>query len=608
MSSTYKFMGQAVVNPPASQQNTASSPMAALAATDAIPTKFNLDTNKPVEPQQESSSGTPVPKLRSSNTPANVRRIEPATPTKTDDTTPVPVPKPVDLVNINPVPNIDDESIQYQGDITEQSVIDTIYSDADSDDTDNTPFDDLDRFEKTAVAVPLGTATEMQKVYERDIELSEAVPPESDINSAVVDQSIRNLTNAVTALTHALEKVNPKTNKTASETLVDNADGVTTTGVADIFGMYKDQQSALNLSGKYGYLTLMGLSGTIRRINLIASGLQLQIHAPTIDQMITYQRELTQLVGYYGRTIGAPYYTFADAQITEYIINQFLPKLFVKSNYIDSTNWDAVKERIMYQDYQTIMAVLVSLIYPNGVKASFACSNPECRHVETLNFDMSKLLLINRDLLSSEAIAHLHRKNKIDDAQLAEYHKVLGLERSIEIEYDINKDVHKHWTVELRQCTLGQYIRAAKTFMDELALTKVKDLDDAQTRLLVAATRMIKPWISKITGHFTNNGKTLNAELINDDSDAYTSMGINTILDEWHLYYPQIRDIVTNYILETKIPHVAFYYPKCPVCGTKTSSGYGGYVPYDAQAGFFTLTQLQIMSSISQNSNDTTNS
>ena len=78
------------------------------------------------------------------------------------------------------------------------------------------------------------------------------------------------------------------------------------------------------------------------------------------------------------------------------------------------------------------------------------------------------------------------------------------------------------------------------------------------------------------------------------------------LLDEFQQNVDNFGDLIKDYILSTKITHIAFYYPECPDCHTVPATSYGGFIPYDPMNAFFSLglTKLVRVASKQQQSNN----
>lgn len=571
------------------------------------PPPFNAPRNIPNGVQPALSPLAPPPPIPPI-APAPVMPTQVPAPEPTPEVAPAPEPTPEPQVEKQP-PKV--EATELKTELTTPDIpfgTENVQAENDSlmnaveDDDELLQQQELAKLRESATAlanvVPCGTREEMIELLKKVISESKEEDVSKDKDVLRIQRSLESLTASTDALRKSIELTVGKVESPNAD-LAEEIDGITSTGTANIFAMHKPGQ-AININGRVGWLSIMGLTGNIRRITLWNSGLQLQLRAPTIDQLLVYQRDITEMTAQYGLAMGAPYYLFADAHITEYTVNQFLRKLVIGSNYVDSTNWDALKARISYQDYPIIMTALIGMTYPTGITTSFTCGNPECRHTETMNLDLSKLVLVNRHAFTPVAKAHLHLTSKLDDDKLAKYAAEFNFNKDIEVKYDVG-GIKRRWKVSLKQCTLEEYVTTASAYLDELETTKLESETDLKLYLATSELRMFKPWIKEITGYFSQGTDEREVVLSNTGGDVYNSMALNDILTEWQTYCPEVRERISDYILSTRVSHVAFYYPNCVKCGATTTSAFGGYIPYDAQSGFFTHSQLRLMQALSSN-------
>lgn len=499
-----------------------------------------------------------------------------------------------------------DDSVNYSNTTEADSIPDATLDDDDAPDARNADDDfdsTLDTISNISICVPLGTAEEMDKVSLETIAHSKSPNPMRDDYEAL---RVGNARGAITPATDTYNdalKLAAKKSPTGNlkEILVDRVDGIGD----DPGHAPTPADKEVNVRGYGGYIAMMTMTGGLRRVTLWNSGIQLRLRNPSIDQLITFQRSLDEMNDMYGANLGLPYYQFADALINGFIIDDFLPRVVTNSNTEFKNDWDMLKRYISYQDYQTILIGLLSMMYPNGIKTNFVCGNPSCRHQETLNFDLSKLHLLNRELIPQEAVQHFHRKGKATAAQLDEYRKNLDLDRTITFSYPAEGATRK-WKLQLQQCSLAQWTTAGRDYLHTLETMDFRKEQDVRLFLSTTDIRMLKPWIATAETYMVRNGETYNYVIHNDGTDEYAGMALDEVMQEWTICYPQIRQDIINYILGTRISHSAFYYPKCTQCGAPSNVATQGYVSYDALYGFFTLSQLKVMQTVSLSSKNTT--
>lgn len=518
------------------------------------------------------------------------------------ESAPVVTPEPQDTEPVTEYADIA-PSIPFDAEVQSNNENENLLESVKEESEDKAVADELDNFiAGTAASSSLscGTVDQTKEVLE-NLFSNQEESKEYEDKLLKYQHAFVNLTRNMEFLANSMARAAAAT-KDVTSVFQPSLDGVTPTGMPNIFSLHKDKKE-INLSGRMGYLTMLGALGNIRRVVLWNTGLQLQISAPTMDMLINYQRGLEELSGAYGRAMGLPYYQFANASYIAYTVRELLPKVLVGSNYVESTDWDMLMDHISFQDYSLIMMTLIGLTYPAGVTVNLTCNNPKCNHIEEINCDISKLILIDRHKFTPMAINCLHNSNKLDDEALAKYAKEFNFDRTIKCSYELDNGVKREWSIKLKQCTIGEYVRAAEAYLDEIKTNKLSTERDVSNYVATTNLRMFKPWIAEIRGTISDGGTdSRELVLINGNADEYTERTIDLLLNEFQQYYPFIKQQIEDYIVDTKVSHVALYYPKCVKCGNPTTSGYGGYIPYDAQSGFFTLSRLRVLQTIRRNS------
>lgn len=562
--------------------------------------------------------------ITSNNVPQPIKTIAVSSPVTSTTTPqivpavqPVAVPKPITQVPVtgnNIVPKLKteadaavDDAVDYdhKSEDEAEQIPDTTLDLSNSEERlNNKSFaDTLKMVSEMSVCVPLGTADDMDAVTLATVKDSAAEHPLEE------DYDVMRAGAARSYINEAFDTYDKSLKAAAAQhPEVPLSDKLVTrvAGVGDDPGNIPTPKTKeVNVTGYRGFIAMMAMTGGLRRVTLWNSGIQLRLRNPSIDQLIAFQRDLDEMNSSYGATMGYPYYLFAEALINSSLIDDFLPKVVTNSNTEFKNDWSALKRHISYQDYQTILLGLLSMMYPNGIKTNFICGNSECRHRETMVFDLSRLHLINREMIPEEAVKHFYLKEKVTAQQIQEYKKLLDLDKELTFTYNI-EDTPRKWKLHLRQCTLSEWCTAGREYLHTLETMNFKQARDVSLFISTTDLRMLKPWISKIETVMVRNGESYTYVISNDGSDTYASMAIDEIMQEWMTYYPEIKQQIIDYILGTRISHSAFYFPKCPKCGTPSNVSTQGYIAYDALYGFFSLSQLKVMQAIRTNIKNTT--
>ena len=401
----------------------------------------------------------------------------------------------------------------------------------------------------------------------------------SDIHAILNCQS--QFTNNFTLLTDALKKV-----EKPDEQLKRHVKGVGDSS-ANVFRNFKDDK-VVTLTGMNGLMTLTALTDGLRRITLWNSGIYFNIRSIPLDILNAYYREVTKTDYEYGRDLGAFYYLYSDLTISEYIIEHLLPVAICGSNSANWKDMDQLKKVISWQDFQVILWAMAVMMHPNGINLNFVCGEPGCGHVQTEFVDLSKLHLVDSDKINDEMLEHF-RKGQVTDTDLEEYRKICNLRKSIEFSYTVG-NIEKHWKVNLRQASISDYAAVGRDYNSEVRKNcTITNQTEVQRYMRFNYFRCYKSWIDSMELTLTSGEDSKTFIINNDDSSQANDKAIYLLLNEFQLNYPKFDELMKEYILDTKLSHIAFYFPECPKCHKVPANGYHGYLPYDPVSGFFTL-------------------
>lgn len=556
-----------------------------------------INSTRIVEPQKQQETPLQKPGINPLDPP---HPIEPATLTESES-------KPQD--DFNEVPT--DADISKQKDEVKQDDLTDLVETNTNQDVSDDDEDDQDvgiiNGDKYSLSFPLSSEESIDTKLANDLQSNR-----EKIRSIMRDATSElyhlwdahsYFNNSTAALKKGLklahEQQHNDPHKPLTELLKDQIEGVGNSS-ANIFSQYKDTDR-VELDGYRALLAATALTGGIQRITLWNSGIQLRLRPLTVEQIANYHKTVVHRDYEYGREFGEKYFEFADLTITQEIIKNLLPGVIVGSNYAHWKKLSSLMQVISYQDYGTILWALGAMMHPNGINVNFMCTNPQCHHTESIKADLSKLALNNNDLITPEMIDHFKISGSVTDEQLIKYRKLCNLERDINFEYEI-AGVLRKWKVTLRQCSISEYEAIGNDFITELRKNvTITDSGDVANYISYNRLRMYLPWIKRIELTTTQHGATKTfifnnviespdglGEIVNAD-DVNNKRAIWTCLEEWSNYVPKVDEMIEDYILSTRITHIAFYHPTCTKCGEIPETSYGGYIPYDPQANFFPL-------------------
>lgn len=423
---------------------------------------------------------------------------------------------------------------------------------------------------------------------------SDATEALSDVSSDLntVMEASRAITSASLLLKEALERV------AHIDKLKDNQTGHGFTK-ANLGKHYQDIDSKV-VSGDEALRVFTTITGGLRKVTLWNSGFSINIKNMSLDALSSFLKEMHKSDYEYGKEYGGFYYLFADLSITEYIIDKLLPLVITGSNYADYKDISKLRKAISFQDYPVILWALASMMYPDGTNIRYVCSEPDCHHIESARIDLEKLRLNNEDLINEDMRTFMadHVKTKVTDEDLVKYRELCKLEKDVEFEYGDIEETKKKWKVTLKQCSLQEYMDLGNEFNEEL-ISRASATSREEVAQFIAYNQMktLLPWIKSMTLTTNVKGKAKTFTVENNELNKET---INAMLDEFMMNKPEFSDMVKNYILDTKISHIVFYYPKCPKCGKAPYNSIGGFIPYDPMQNFFILGLTRLLRATSK--------
>ena len=458
-----------------------------------------------------------------------------------------------------------------------------------SDDTETINAD------KRTISVPLSKIEDMDAYANRIVaeKPAEALMQLNDGASdltAVLDAE-REYTNARDQQLDALKRVKP-------EVLKRSIGGVGDTK-ATVKSRFKETNT-LEVSGEDGQIVFAAmLSGGMRRIPLWNSGITITLRPLTLDQLRRYSLEVTTRDNEYGRTFGAFYYMYANYEISSYIIERLLPIAICGSNYVhwNTGSKEALLKVISIQDYPTILWAMGVMMHPNGVPINFVCAEPGCGHVSREKADISKLRLLNTEVINDQMIEHFKSNKKVNDEDLAKYRSYLPFNRKLILDTgEEGTPEFRRWTFHLKEPSLFDWRAVGRDFVGELRKTAdVTVQDEVNDYLFYNYLRAYKPWIEKIELSSYMNDQ-LKTAIVTNDGDPRNNATIYACLNDLRMTArAEVDKMFQDYIQDTQISHICFYYPKCPKCGKEPAVSYHGYIPYDPERAFFTLALMKLL-------------
>lgn len=457
--------------------------------------------------------------------------------------------------------------------------------------------------DKTPIPIPLSEKDQMDKYYQREI-----IANLANINEVIRDmtssvQSIGNTTQFFTAnanlLKEALKRVvtrkdpEEKHPEHIKEALQPTCPKVAE-GLANPFAMYRGKTEVV-IEGPQGVAAMEALTGGMRRVILWNSGFHILLRRLNLTQLNAFYREMNHEDYEYGKEFGMFYYLFADINIVRYIVENLLPIAIAGSNYAHWKDTEKMIQQISDQDLHVILWAMGLMLHPRGASVNFVCAEEGCGYIHNETVDLSKLRLINQDLITEEMLDYFRRSGSRTDKDLEDFRKLVNLDGELKFEVGTGLD-KKIWTVHTKQANLFDKRAVGLDYLSELRKQcSLTNPTDVHMNIIYNLNRCFKPWIKSISLTVPDeSGNPFTAITHNDGTEEKDKI-IFGLLDDFQQYVPDFADKMKEYILDTKIQHICFYFPECPKCHTEPKTSYQGYIPYDPMHAFFTLALMKLL-------------
>lgn len=444
--------------------------------------------------------------------------------------------------------------------------------------------------DKLPLAIPLSTLEMMNMARDRELGRDPDTIRDrvADVTSAfsTFERTFQFFSDAIEGMTEAIKSIGDTSKLKLSKGGVGDSN-------AALSSKFRGQKE-FTLDDSNAFMTMATMTGGMRRITLWNSGFSITIRKLPLTLLNNFYNDIHTDSYEYGREFGALYYYFSDIRSKQHIIEKLLPIAICSSSYVHWRDTDKLLSAISLQDYDTIVWGLCCMMHPNGAYVHFACGEPDCDHVEHVTSDLSKLRLINDDLVNVDMINHFKVPGMVTDENLQRYRQVCNLGRTLTFEHGEGRDWRK-WELNLRQISLADHLAIAKDYNGELQkYCKLNNYGEVSNYNSYNIQRSYKPWIESLKMTFDRGDGPQTAKVINtgtQQSDESIYMALDMISQNCADFSKKIREYITS----TKISHIAFYMPKCPKCGREPKTGYHGYIPFDASQNFFTLALMALL-------------
>lgn len=339
-----------------------------------------------------------------------------------------------------------------------------------------------------------------------------------------------------------------------------------------------------SVSGEAGILAMMSTrKGQLRRTPLYNSGITLDIRVPTDDALHGLLRRARADLAEYGHEFGSHFYAYAD-YILKRAFYDFMVGTALGCSLKDWKDPGQLAQRLKLPDYDVVMTTIASLMYPEGYPGfQHICTRPAdaehpngCRHITSVNADLTQLIHTNFAALNDKAVAHIVKARLGIEASttraLNAYQEELGFDGSI-VEFE-------EFRFTMTVPSMADYFSAGEVFnadlINEIAANNRKEIYDA---ISFREGRLYLPWIKSMA-------------VVNEDESASTvtedKSVISYMLDTISSRDPdrRLNDEFTKFINRSKLSHICYPTFACESCGYEPPTE-SGFLTVDPQHAFF---------------------
>lgn len=340
------------------------------------------------------------------------------------------------------------------------------------------------------------------------------------------------------------------------------------------------------LSKKEARLAVMSRLRGLGKIHLISSGFFVDMRPMSLLELSEFFNTVDDEAKEFGRILGGHFNIIKDVFVKSKVIELF-PKLVEHSNLEDYTSGDVLMSNISFQDYDTIVGGIVSLMFDKGIEIGLQCSNKKCAYeIFNLKVNLKDIRYDLIDDLSTEAMEFLLNMDTKTPKELKHYRTKLLKSDTTLIDDHAGRTLKYHLQVP----TMPEYVTFGENLINELASTVRGEFDvdniEARNALTYSNYQMFQPWVQSID--FLNDDGSLDVNI--DDREA-----ISDALQMVQQESVKFREGIIQYMFNTKRTYMCYANMECPLCKKKPITAVDDFVPVDPQQLFFFLTCHQLM-------------
>ena len=326
------------------------------------------------------------------------------------------------------------------------------------------------------------------------------------------------------------------------------------------------------ISGKQASMLINATVRGTKKVFLYNSGFWVIVRPLTNFELSEYINSIRNRDVDYGRTLGGHFYLYATLEIKRFFADK-LKSIIIDSNLQNWKQGETLIENISLQDFKTILWACACMMFKDGVEFTKICSF--CDGVERISMNLSKLDFYNYDAIKDSAYPFIMNKKTVSPDDVDEYKN--------RINYSVPTfKVIDGWKYVLTVPSLDSYMKFGDMFMNNMVDTikDINDTDKVNNFVRYTHSKQYVPWISEIHKLDENN------ELLFKLADGPTIFeNIDSIVQDNKDFFEYIE----SFIKATMLTYIAFPYIECPHCHKVPKNVVNGFVAYDIESAFFTM-------------------
>lgn len=345
-----------------------------------------------------------------------------------------------------------------------------------------------------------------------------------------------------------------------------------------------------NLTGTQATMAFTAKLQGYKKVYLPNSGFHVTIRPWTMGELSAFFQSIDTDDKELGRLMGYWRFTIHDAFIKGKFMELF-PSCVINSNLKSWANGDTLERSISMHDYDSLVWAVCSLMYKEAITLNVLCM--ECKSDSSSDCDISKMQLINNNVLNKEAMQFLYDDAPRDQKDILRYkQELIAAHETIKIPVTLSGVAENSvMEYELTVPSIAEYlVNAKRCIADVIAASNgVSDIKNKEllNQTIISFSRGYIPWLTRLA-------LTVDGELAISTSDRKTFPSILESLG-YDDANANTYDEIYKFMRDSNACAIGYTPPTCDSCGNahKTESG---YVAWDAEKLFFDLIYLKLIS------------